>query len=370
MKKILSSLILLGAVAAVFGETAPATVPVEPPAKPAAKPAEAAIPGIDPAATAVWAEHARGMGDRRSGRSEVNFDLVTGKAFEFFQKYPTERRVGGILFNLASYGDWLAEDERSADLAPKWREHLRAALADALKQTWPDNVWSGLNWVGLRNDLAIQRANAKVDLPALRSRIDTVVARVPASPYRVFMEKDYLEQLEQHEPAAVMVFLTGLAASEVPDVKALGRGQLAIQRLKTTPMELKFTAVDGTEVDLAKLRGKVVLVDCWATWCVPCIKELPGIKTALAKWGDKGLVVVGISFDKVADREKLVKFIAKENLAWPHWFNEKGGPNPFGQEYNIRSIPATFLLGKDGKLVTTETHGPKLEAALQKLLGP
>ena len=54
---------------------------------------------------------------------------------------------------------------------------------------------------------------------------------------------------------------------------------------------------------------------------------------------------------------------------WPHWFNDAGGPNPFGQRFNIRSIPATFLLGRDGRLVTTETHGAKLDAALQKLLG-
>lgn len=134
-------------------------------------------------------------------------------------------------------------------------------------------------------------------------------------------------------------------------------------------MELTFTALDGREVDLAKLRGQVVLIDCWATWCVPCVKELPNIKAALAKWGPKGFTVVGISFDRVGDREKLVKFVADEQLAWPHWFNEKGGSNPFGKRYNIRSIPATFLLGRDGRLVTTDTHGAKLDEALQKLLG-
>ncbi|HLP26810.1 MAG TPA: TlpA disulfide reductase family protein, partial [Acidobacteriota bacterium] len=134
-------------------------------------------------------------------------------------------------------------------------------------------------------------------------------------------------------------------------------------------MELKFTALDGQAFDLAQLRGKVVLIDCWATWCVPCIKELPNVKAALAKWGDKGFAVVGISFDRVGDRAKLEKFVADEKLDWPHWFNEAGGSNPFGKKYSIRSIPATFLLDREGRLVTTDTHGPKLEAALQKLLG-
>jgi thiol-disulfide isomerase/thioredoxin len=364
MKSVSSALLLLALLPAVFAQNAPAPVP-------AAPPAPAPIPGIDPAATAVWAEHARGMGDRRSGRTNVDFPLVTSKAFEFFEKFPAERRVGGILINLSSFGDWLGDAPLAASLQSKWRQHLRIALAEALQKTWPDNVWSGLSWVALRNEIALRRdASAPADLPALRARIDAVVARAPASPYRVFMEKEYFEQLERNDPKAVIPFLTSLAQSDVTDVAALGNGQLAVQRLKTIPMELKFTAVDGTAFDLAALRGQVVLIDCWATWCVPCIKELPNIKAARAKWGDKGFSVVGISFDRVADRAKLEKFIADEELAWPHWFNEKGSPNPFGKAYNIRSIPATFLLDKDGLLVTTDTHGEKLEAALQKLLGP
>lgn len=328
-------------------------------------------PAVDPAATALWAEHARGMGNRSEGRANVDFELVSGKAIEFFEKYPTERRVGGILFNLSSFGDWLGQDEQSAALSPAWRQHLRTVVADALQnKTWPDNVWAGLNWLALRNEIAIQQASGSAaDLPALRARIDAVVARTPGAPYRVFMEQNYLEQLRIHDADAVMDFLKSIAASDVPDLAKLGTGELAIEDIRRNPMELKFTAVDGTEVDLAQLRGQVVLIDCWATWCVPCIKELPNIKAALAKWGSKGFTVVGISFDRDADRAKLVKFIADEKLDWPHWFNESGGRNPFGVKYNIRSIPATFLLGRDGRLVTTDTHGAKLDAALEKLLG-
>lgn len=336
----------------------------------AAAPAQDA-PAVDPAATAIWAEHARGMGNRGDGRANVDFELVSGKALEFFEKYPAERRVGGILFNLSSFGDWLAQEERTAAQSPAWRQHLRTVVADALQnKTWPDNVWAGLNWLALRNEISIQQATgAAPDLPALRARTDAVAARTPDAPYRVFMEQNYLEQLRLHAPDAVLDFLHAIAASDVPDLAKLGAGELAIEDIRRNPMELKFTAVDGTEVDLAQLRGQVVLIDCWATWCLPCIKELPNIKAAVAKWGSKGFTVVGISFDRPADREKLVKFIAEHDLDWPHWFHDGGGRNPFGLKYNIRSIPATFLLGRDGRLVTTDTHGAKLDAALEKLLG-
>ena len=119
--------------------------------------AQDAKPVLDPVATAIWSEHARGMGDRGDGRTNVNFDLVTGKAFEFFEKFPEERRVGGILFNLSSFGGWMGDDPRSAGQKPAWQEHLRRAVADVLRQkTWPDNVWAGLQWVGAKNDIAIQ----------------------------------------------------------------------------------------------------------------------------------------------------------------------------------------------------------------------
>lgn len=329
-------------------------------------------PVLDPVATAIWSEHARGMGDRSTGRAGVDFNLVTGKALEFFEKFPEERRVGGILFNLASFGGWMEGDERTLGLRADWALHLRGAMAEALKnKTWPDNVWAGLNWVAAKNEIAIQVAAAgRPDLAQLRARIDAITARVPASSYRTFLEQEYVRWLEQLQPDAVESHLKTLSKSDVEDLAKFGQGQLAIHQLKSTPMELTFTAIDGTRIDLADYRGKVVLIDCWATWCVPCIKELPHIKAALAKWGDKGFAVVGISFDRIGDKEKLIKFVADEQLKWPHWFNESGGKNPFGLKYNIRSIPATFLLGKDGLLVTTETHGTKLDEALTKLLGP
>jgi thiol-disulfide isomerase/thioredoxin len=330
--------------------------------------------GLDPVATAIWREHIGGMGERQDGGyggKGLEFEKVSGKALEFFRKFPAERRVGGILFNLSSFGEWL-KGEQAAAHRTAWQQHLRTTLADVLKnETWPDNVWAGLQWLAAKNEIAIQTAaTGRPDPADLRARLATVAARTPTSTYRTSLEQELLRYLEKFEPGRVEAHLQALTTSDAPDVSALGRGKLAIQGLKTTPMELSFTAVDGRKVDLAQLRGQVVLIDCWATWCVPCVKELPNIKAALAKWGAKGFTVVGITFDRLPDREKLVKFVADEKLVWPHWFNEAGGSHPFGKQYNIRSIPATFLLDRTGRLVTTETHGEKLEAELAKLLGP
>lgn len=365
MKLSVVGLSLLMSALSASGQT---TVPATPPAAPASAPAPA-VPAVDPAATAIWAEHIAGMGERGEGEKDVNYAQISGKAFEFFEKYPNERRVGGVLYNLATCGEWM-KGPRAAELRAGWQTHLRSALADTLQNhPWPDNVWAGLNWVAGKNQMAIdQAATGKPELTVLKARIERIAARVPASPYRVFLEQDYVKGLETYQPGELEAYLTELSKNSIPDLAALGSGQLAILGLRKAPMELSFTALDGRQVDLAELRGKVVLIDCWATWCVPCVKELPNIKAALAKWGDKGFVVVGISFDRPADKTKLVKFVEDEALVWPHWYHDKGGPNPFGKRFNIRSIPATFLLGRDGRLITTETHGEKLEQALAKVM--
>lgn len=330
----------------------------------------AAVPAIDPVATAIWREHIEGMGGRGETAEPIQHEQLLGKALEFFEKYPTERRVGGILYNLASFSEWIKGPD-AVRLRREWRTYLRGALEDTLAHhTWPDHVWGGLEWVAIRNEVDLQQETGRPDLAAFKTRMATVAARVPGDPYRIALEQYYVELLRRYEPTALRPYLASLSQSTVPELVELGQGQLAVENLRADPMELKFTALDGRTVDLAQLRGQVVLIDCWATWCAPCVKELPHVKAALDRWGTKGFAVIGISFDRAADRAKLVKFVADQGLSWPQWANDPDGPKRFGQQYNIRSIPATFLLGKDGRLITTETRGEKLEAELAKLLGP
>jgi thiol-disulfide isomerase/thioredoxin len=114
------------------------------------------------------------------------------------------------------------------------------------------------------------------------------------------------------------------------------------------PVGIQFTAVDGREVDLAKMKGKVVLIDFWATWCGPCVAELPHVKEAYEKLHSKGFEIVGISFDQ--SKEKLTDFVKEEKMAWPQYFDGEGWKNKFGQEFGINSIPAMWLVDKKGIL--------------------
>ena len=128
----------------------------------------------------------------------------------------------------------------------------------------------------------------------------------------------------------------------------------------------------GGKIDWAKYKGKVVLIDFWATWCGPCLRELPNVKNVYEKYHDKGFDVVGISLDE--DKDALTAFLEKEKLPWKTLFDEDPAKHGFegvklAQEFGIDAIPATFLVDQQGKIVSISARGQQLQSQLQKLLG-
>ena len=114
------------------------------------------------------------------------------------------------------------------------------------------------------------------------------------------------------------------------------------------PLEIKFKAIDGREIDLTAMKGKVVLVDFWATWCAPCMRELPKVKAVYEKLNPKGFEIIGISFDR--ELGKLKQVVDREKMAWPQYFEGNGDGNKYGDEFGISGIPTMWLVDKKGVL--------------------
>ena len=120
--------------------------------------------------------------------------------------------------------------------------------------------------------------------------------------------------------------------------------------------------VMGKPLSIAKYKGKVVLIDFWATWCGPCVHELPNVIKAYEKHHDKGFEIIGISLDQ--DKEKLTKFTKEKNMTWQQYFDGKGWGNKLAVKYGVQSIPATYLLDGGGKIIGKDLRGEALEQAV------
>jgi peroxiredoxin len=123
---------------------------------------------------------------------------------------------------------------------------------------------------------------------------------------------------------------------------------------------------DGKPVSLSSLRGQYVLVDFWASWCQPCRQENPNIVNAYNAYKDKGFTIIGVSLDQ--DSAAWKKAIVADKLTWTHVSDLKYWENAVAQTYGIRSIPASFLLDKEGKIIAKDLRGEALAAKLAELM--
>jgi thiol-disulfide isomerase/thioredoxin len=123
----------------------------------------------------------------------------------------------------------------------------------------------------------------------------------------------------------------------------------------------------GKMISLESFRGKVVLIDFWASWCGPCRMENPNVVRAYQKYRSKGFTVFSVSLDN--KKENWLAAIKKDNLTWTHVSELKGWETSASRLYQVTGIPATFLLDKEGKIVARNLRGPALEEMLEKLLG-
>lgn len=170
--------------------------------------------------------------------------------------------------------------------------------------------------------------------------------------------KQLIEQLKRDFPASELV-------------KRIKKQEEAERIQRSLAVGTKFPDFDekdihGKPFNLAAYKGKIVLVDFWATWCGPCVSELPNVLATYEKHHPAGFEIVGISLD--TDKSQLEKFIETKKMPWQQFFDGKGWENKLAEKYGINSIPATYLLDGQGTIIAKNLRGPALEAAVAKAL--
>jgi peroxiredoxin len=130
-------------------------------------------------------------------------------------------------------------------------------------------------------------------------------------------------------------------------------------------LDFRLPDPNGNMIALSDLRGKIVLVDFWASWCGPCRMENPNVVKMYAKYKDKGFEILGVSLDK--EKQAWLQAIQQDGLTWKHVSDLKYWQCEAARLYNVTGIPMTFLIGKDGKIIGKNLRGPALENKLKEL---
>jgi thiol-disulfide isomerase/thioredoxin len=155
-----------------------------------------------------------------------------------------------------------------------------------------------------------------------------------------------------------------------------GKGLLAMNTAKEPPGEavgkpfdLEFyDASTGTPVSTRRLKGKVLVIDFWATWCGPCVAEMPRMKSLYADFRTRGVQFIGVSLDQGGSGlDKLQAFVAENGISWPQYYQGNGWDSEFSKSWGIRAIPTVFVVDQEGKVYSDKARG-KLETILPELL--
>lgn len=169
-----------------------------------------------------------------------------------------------------------------------------------------------------------------------------------------------------------LVLVSAARADEIPTrhsrLEQLMKSVPFPEAVEGQPFDFTLDLANGKKLDSKSLRGRVVLLDFWATWCGPCVQEIPSVKALYDKYHSRGLEIVGVSFDMKT--ETATDFVKKKKIPWPQYVASK--PNleaAIMRRIGISGIPTFFLIGPDGRLVTKEARG-RFEELIVPLLSP
>jgi thiol-disulfide isomerase/thioredoxin len=187
----------------------------------------------------------------------------------------------------------------------------------------------------------------------------------------------HLLRSARYEPARRLCSLLVDESGE-PSVVEHFRSRLRLLQLVGRPAPpIDANDVDGRRVRLADLKGKVVLISFWASWCPPCLADFPRLNALEATYQNRGFEVLGVNVDAHHDVVKDVKsatptvrhVLVHHGVTWPNVLNDGGGPGDIARAYGIEVVPANALVGRDGMVLGVEIGEAELEEVIVKALG-
>jgi thiol-disulfide isomerase/thioredoxin len=279
--------------------------------------------------------------------------LMSGKATEDEFAYAVQAKMSVLPVDPQKYAVWIDELKKSGH--DRWAQRIRSILLQA----------------ELRKAMSGHATKSK-DLIADVLRFVEEAPPQPADVALAVMAGRLAERSNDGELAinTYRGLAKAFAASKDAKMSELAETFTGVVRrlsLVGNTMTIEGKLLDKHDFDWSKYSGKVVLVDFWATWCGPCVAEIPNIKRCYDLYHAKGFDVVGLSCDR--NRNDLERFVKEKGLPWAIVFGDDQ-PSRTVSYYGIMAIPTMVLVGKDGRVVSLDARGENLKKELTRLLGP
>lgn len=329
-----------------------------------------------PAADQAWSEFEQiratvipvdATKDEKNARWKTKVENLRRVGAAFLDDYPDDPRRWAVAVHLRENLPW--PDPQSPLSA--FDARLRDLTVAAVEQSeLPGEIREQASLLTIEDEMVCAGlSGTRERWLAIQPLLDAHQQRFGVSPWMKLTQMRYLERLETLAPEAAQAIVERLAASPHVELRSVASVRRFLGGLRTGPMELRFSALDGREVDFEKLRGKVVLLYFWATWCQPCVVELPALLDLYRRHAAGGFEIVGVSLDRPGAREKLTAFVRQHEVPWPQHFElEPGGRNTLAEKFGINAIPTKFLFDRSGRLAVPSLRGDGLAVEVERLL--
>lgn len=335
------------------------------------KPGDKKAPAAKAPADVAADEFYRVRNEKGPKLDQAGFQKLIGAGMAYLTKFPTHGRVPGVVQDLSRYGEVMTAKEH----IPYRSSYVAFLKYEILNEQTKEGVSEAATTVLAALDAAVadyatrEMANRE-NLDGLRERIDKLAALPGGARFLVERERSYFDIVNRgFNPAAAEAHLKKLLGHSDKAIAAMAREEMNIVEVRKTPYALKFTALDGKEVDFAQLRGKVVALYFWNSTNGKSTGNFPPLTQIYNTYKKRGFEVVTVSFDKETDREKVVQYVKANKIAMPVYFDGKGPKNDFAPKLNVTREPALVLFDQKGILFSNNLPANQLEFQVKRMLG-
>lgn len=296
----------------------------------------------------------------------AHFTDIINSGLSFLAQFPTHDRAGIVIKSLATFHTTI-RDNKQQELRASWLASLQNEIA---RQGGDEQMGEDAQVVFKALDAALagtvlREAMNRDNLKAFRDKIDRLAELSGSSRYLVEQEQSFLEVLTLVNPASAEKQARVLLAHPDKKVASMARDELNLIEMRKQPLELKFSTLDGQQIDSTQMRGKVLYFVFWSTTNEKSLQELDNIKSLYKPAKKIGVEIITVAQD--TDKDVVAKFVKSKRYVFPVIFDGQGGKDEFSMKLNAHKLPASAIYDQKGMLAYSNVPSDKLDVAVMKL---